>query len=266
MLGGWLRGFLLGTAVPRDGRSKPRSWQTAEVATSPPELSIDRGASVQRHQLDADSWVEIASGFVPEAAAHFDRLVDSVPWSQTEVLRYDRYVPEQRLSAGVRPEGDDLLRQTQLHLASRHRVRWDGVAAIWYRNGDDFQGMHSDREMRWLDDTLIAIVVLGARRPFVVRPRRPLREVAERVPAGEHPDDLVLEPGDGDLLIMGGACQRDWLHGIPKADTDQGRISLTWRWTSRRGRPDTNPTFYDGRSFSDGPHRAPTRSRGGRGR
>ena len=60
-------------------------------------------------------------------------------------------------------------------------------------------------------------------------------------------------PGEGDLLVMGGAAQRDWLHGIPAADTDRARISLTWRWTSRRGRPDTNPAYSEGRQFSDAP-------------
>jgi hypothetical protein len=83
----------------------------------------------------------------------------------------------------------------------------------------------------------------------------------ERVPAGSDPSDVVLMPGEGDLLIMGGACQRDWLHGVPQASTDQPRISLTWRWTSRRGRPDTNPTYYDGRHFSDAARRAGSRSR-----
>lgn len=225
------------------------------------DLEIDRQAPVERHRLDDASWVDVATGFVPAAGSHFERLRDGLPWSATEVLRYDRYVPEQRLSTGVRADGDELLRQCELHLRSRHRVAWQGVAAILYRDGTDFQGLHADREMRWLDETLIAILVLGARRPFVLRPRRPLAEVAERVPAGADPDDLVLHPGEGDLLVMGGACQRDWLHGIPKSDGAEGRISLTWRWTSRRGRPDTNPTFYDGRSFSDGPRRPPTRGR-----
>ena len=68
-------------------------------------------------------------------------------------------------------------------------------------------------------------------------------------------------PGEGDLLVMGGACQRNWLHGIPAADTDRARISLTWRWTSRRGRPDTNPAYSEGRQYSDGPRRPGSRSR-----
>jgi alkylated DNA repair dioxygenase AlkB len=187
-------------------------------------------------------------------------VLADTPWQQTEVLRYDRYVPERRLSAGLRAADRPLTRQVEMHLQSRWRVKWDGVAAILYRNGDDFQGFHGDREMRWLDDTLIAIVVLGERRPFVLRPRATSTQL-DRTPAGQHPDDVVLLPGQGDLLVMGGACQREWLHTVPVAATDRPRISLTWRWTSRRGRPDTNPTYYDGRSFSDATRQAPTRAR-----
>jgi alkylated DNA repair dioxygenase AlkB len=229
------------------------------VAT-PDQLTIDRTAPVRRIELDRGSWVDVVDNFVHDADRHFDALVAEVGWQETEVLRYDRYVPEKRLSAGVHAESRPLLRQIDLHLQSRYRVRWDGVAAILYRDGEDFQGFHGDREMRWLDDTLIAIVVLGERRPFVLRPRATSSQL-DRTPAGRHPDDIVILPGHGDLLVMGGACQRDWLHTVPPADTTLPRISLTWRWTSRRGRPDTNPTYYDGRSFSDGPRRPGSRLR-----
>ena len=226
----------------------------------PSDLTIDRSAPVDRRQLDDGSWVELIAGFVRDPRAEMASLHQRTSWQQSEVLRYDRYVPEKRLGAQVRAETVPLLRQTELHLGSRWRVRWDGVAALLYRDGSDFQGFHGDREMRWLDDTLIAIVVLGQRRPFVLRPRS-TSDRYTRVPAGDHHDDVVLTPGEGDLLVMGGACQRDWLHTVPPADTDQPRISLTWRWTSRKGRPDTNPGYYDGRSFSDGPRRPPTRTR-----
>jgi alkylated DNA repair dioxygenase AlkB len=222
------------------------------------DLTIDRGARVERTDLDDTSWVDFTSGFVRDAEAQFRNLFDEVGWASTEVLRYDRYVAEKRLSAGLRGDDRPLTRQVGMHLQSRYRVAWTGVAAILYRDGDDFQGFHGDREMRWLDDTLIAIVVLGERRPFVLRSRS-ASDRLDRTPAGEHPDDVVLMPGHGDMLVMGGACQRDWLHTVPPTTTDLPRISLTWRWTSKSGRPDTNPTFYDGRSFSDGPRRPPTR-------
>lgn len=227
----------------------------------PDELAIDRQAPVRRLDLDATSWVDLVEGFVRDPDAQFRAVRDTTPWQATEVLRYDRYVPERRLSAGLAADRLPVLRQTELHLRARHRVRWTGVAAIWYRNGEDFQGFHGDRELRWLDDTLIAIVVLGVRRPFVLRPRRPGPQTRGGPPAGTGPDDVVLMPGHGDMLIMGGACQRDWLHTVPAAETSEERISLTWRWTSRRGRPDTNPTYYEGRQFSDRPRRPGSRAR-----
>jgi alkylated DNA repair dioxygenase AlkB len=223
-------------------------------------LLIDRHAAIERIALPPTSWVELVPGFVRDADAAFTELHESVSWQQAEVLRYDRYVPERRLGAGVRSDASPMLHQTDLHLRSRFRVPFTGVAAILYRNGEDFQGLHSDREMRWLDDTVIAIVVLGARRPFVLRQRAAGGVPVERVPAGSDPNDVVLTPGEGDLLIMGGAAQREWLHGVPQASTDRPRISLTWRWTSRRGRPDTSPTYYDGRQFSDASRRPGSRS------
>jgi hypothetical protein len=95
----------------------------------------------------------------------------------------------------------------------------------------------------------------------VFRQRQPLANNPVRGHAGELEGDIVVMPGEGDLLVMGGAAQRDWLHGIPAADTDRARISLTWRWTSKRGRPDTNPAYSEGRQFSDDPRQPGWRSR-----
>ena len=66
---------------------------------------------------------------------------------------------------------------------------------------------------------------------------------------GEPPLDLA--PASGDLLVMGGRTQQDWLHAVPKSPTAmRDRVSVQWRWTSTRGRPDTAPSFYDARRFS----------------
>lgn len=230
-------------------------------------LVIDRRAVAERTVLGngvlgEGSWVDLVRGFVRDPSAELDAILTETDWQQNETLRYDKYVPERRLAAGLRADSRALLRQTELHLRAAYRQPLEGVAAILYRTGDDFQGLHSDREMRWLDDTVIAILVLGQRRPFVIRERtRWVDSLADRVPAGQDPSDLVLLPGEGDLLVMGGRCQADWLHGVPAADTPNPRISLTWRWTSRRGRPDTNPGYFDGRQFSDRPRQPGTRTR-----
>ena len=235
---------------------------TGGVDASADELRIDRRAPVQRIELAPNSWVDLIPAFVRNAEAAFTELHKQLGWEQTEVLRYDHYVPENCLGTGVRTDAYPLLRQIDLHLRSRFRVQFTGVAAILYRDGRDFQGLHSDREMKWLDETLIAITVLGTRRPFVLRPRLGHGVPVDRIPAGRAAEDVVLTPGEGDLLVMGGACQREWLHGVPAAPgVERARISLTWRWTSRRGRPDMNPTYYDGRRFHEGPRQAGSRGR-----
>ncbi len=236
---------------------------TCQVTSAPlDELSIDRRAPTVRTPLGEGSWVDLVTGFVRAPLDAMSALQAEASWQQNETLRYDKYVPERRLSAGLRPSSRPLLQQTDMHLRATYRQQMDGVAAILYRNGDDFQGLHSDREMRWLDDTLIAIVVLGQRRPFVIRQRGPWADsLVNRVPAGQAPDDLVLLPGEGDLLVMGGRCQADWLHAVPAFETQNPRISLTWRWARRVGRPDTNPGYADGRQFSDRPRQPGQRAR-----
>ena len=93
------------------------------------------------------------------------------------------------------------------------------VLANRYRSGDDSMGLHADDEPELGPDPLVAIVSLGAARRLVVKPRR--KEGHER-------HDLEL--GHGTLLVMGGTCQRHYVHGVPRqAGTKGERISLTFR-------------------------------------
>ena len=63
---------------------------------------------------------------------------------------------------------------------------------------------------------MVAIVALGEARPFLVRPSGGGRS-------------RRFQPGSGDLLVMGGACQRDWEHTVPKVRSAGARISVTFR-------------------------------------
>ena len=56
-------------------------------------------------------------------------------------------------------------------LERRYRRRLHGPALNYYRDGRDSVAWHADRELRVLDDTIIAIVTLGTRRPFLLRPK-----------------------------------------------------------------------------------------------
>jgi alkylated DNA repair dioxygenase AlkB len=101
-------------------------------------------------------------------------------------------------------------------------VPFGGPFLNYYRDGRDSVAWHGDTEMRHVEDTRVAILTLGAARPFLLRPR-----------GGGRSRDL--RPGSGDLLVMGGACQRDWEHAVPKTAHAGPRISVSVRWTSGRG-------------------------------
>jgi alkylated DNA repair dioxygenase AlkB len=87
-----------------------------------------------------------------------------------------------------------------------------------YRDGRDSVAWHGDTTGRGgTQDTVVAIVSLGAPRALLLRPRG-------GGPAIRH--DL----GHGDLLVMGGSCQRTWEHAVPKTSRATGpRISVQFR-------------------------------------
>lgn len=185
------------------------------------EPRVDLAAGFVRVALDDGSWVDLARGWLLGADTLFDVLVERAEWRQGRRPMFDRLVDDPRLSCGFRR--DDPLPHPALDtigraLDARYGVSLRGPALNYYRDGRDSVAPHRDRELRQLDDTLIAIVTLGATRPFLVRP----------LGGGASRD---LSPGAGDLLVMGGATQRGWEHGVPKVARAGPRISVTWRWS-----------------------------------
>jgi alkylated DNA repair dioxygenase AlkB len=136
---------------------------------------------------------------------------------------YDRVLDDPRLSRWFAP-GEPLphaaLETTGARLVRQLGVPLAGPALNYYRDGADSVAWHADRELRELDDTRIAILTLGAQRPFLVRPKGGGRS-------------RNLAPAAGDVLVMGGACQLRWEHSVPKTRGGGPRISCSWRWTRR---------------------------------
>jgi alkylated DNA repair dioxygenase AlkB len=211
--------------------------------------AVRRGVSVERTWLDERSWVDVVRGWVEGAEVLYDTLVRSVRWRQGRLFRYERWIDERRMGAGYgagQVPPDPAIADAQRALRARYGVPFDGFGLGWYRDGRDFQAFHRDRDLRWLDDTLIALLVLGARRPFHLRPRAN-RYVHEAPNRGATHD---FAPGHGDLLVMGGQCQVGWEHSVPPApEVRGGRISVQWRWTSRTGRPVEGPSYRAPRVF-----------------
>jgi alkylated DNA repair dioxygenase AlkB len=218
---------------------------TAERAGSEPGwLSADPVA--ERIQLDQRCWVDVVRGFVPRADEVHEELLRTVPWQQGRTFRYERWVDEPRLSSWQAGSGrHPALVEAEAWICRRYRVHFAGVALALYRDERDSVAFHRDRELRWLEDTVIGVLSMGTGRPWLMRPITGRRE---------DPDDstgaIDLAPASGDLLVMGGRCQAAWLHAVPKLRVPtRARTSAQWRWTSRRGRRDPNPSYYAPRHF-----------------
>jgi alkylated DNA repair dioxygenase AlkB len=203
---------------------------------------------VERVDLDATSWVDVARGLVVDADAVHDELLATATWEQGAVFRYEKHVPEPRMM-GMLPQGQrhPALVAVTTWLTRRYRVQFPGVALVQYRDERDSVGFHRDRELRWLDDTIIGVATFGARRPWLMRPIGSNRYAVD----DDLADAIDLSPASGDVLVMGGRSQADWLHAVPKVHGRvRSRISAQWRWTSKRGHRDTNPNFSAPRHFS----------------
>jgi alkylated DNA repair dioxygenase AlkB len=208
---------------------------------------LDPSASVERLSLDESSWVDVVRGFVPQADEVHDELVANAAWEQGRVFRYERWIDDPRLSSWQAGSArHPALIEAEAWISRRYRVRFDGVALAHYRNERDGVGFHRDRELRWLDDTVIGVLTMGAARPWLMRPL-----TGQRAESDDLTGVLDLAPASGDLLVMGGRCQAAWLHAVPQTRArSRSRVSAQWRWTSRRGRRDPNPSFYAPRHFS----------------
>ena len=182
-----------------------------------------------RTELDATTWVEHTPGWLDGADRIFDELVERLPLRQrTGVHMFDRIVDEPRLSAWwCVDSGDreplDILHDMRLLLADRYGEPFDSIGFNLYRDGDDSVAWHGDRHRHVVTNPVIAIVSVGAPRPLRLRPRAGTQR-AERL------SSRSWNLGNGDLFVMGGACQHDWEHTVPKVRHTTGpRLSITFR-------------------------------------
>lgn len=202
------------------------------------EPHVDRAVPIERLDLDDTAWVDVARGWMAEPESLYEHLLSEVPWETSRLYRYDHEVEERRLGASWRsgtPLPHPALAEATRVLQHRYGVQFGGFGMIQYRDGGDGQAFHRDTDMRWLDDTIIAILSLGAQRLWTLRPRSARHTDA---PGKGAVHDLA--PASGDLLVMGGSCQAGWEHSVPylgAAAPVGPRISVQWRFARRTGRP-----------------------------
>jgi alkylated DNA repair dioxygenase AlkB len=197
-------------------------FQTTIFETSAPALrDLD---ATERHPLTRGAWVDVRHDWLAGADDVLERLVADVPWRAERRPMYDRIVDVPRL-VHTYAEGEalphPLLTTAREALSAHYRPELgeDFLTAgcCYYRDGRDSVAWHGDTFGRGsTHDTMVAIVSFGNPRRLALRPRG----------GGE---SVSFEMGHGDLLVMGGSCQRTWEHAVPKVAHAGPRISVQFR-------------------------------------
>ncbi|NOL45450.1 alpha-ketoglutarate-dependent dioxygenase AlkB [Kribbella sandramycini] len=194
-----------------------------------PELgSLD---GVTRAELGRGAWVDVLPGWLSGADQVYERLARDVPWYAERRQMYDRVVDVPRLLCFYEESQDlplpilDAARDAlSAYYAAELGEPFRTAGLCFYRDGRDSVAWHGDRIGRGnTEDTMVAILSVGEPRVLALRPR----PGSMSGPVGS----TVRYPlGHGDLIVMGGSCQRTWEHAIPKATGRIGpRISIQFR-------------------------------------
>lgn len=203
------------------------AWQPSLLDVQfpgPGHVEVDAGFhDVRRRHLGDGAWLDLAPGWCRGADGLFAELLAATPWGpQRHVRMYDRVLAEPRLThRWDAADAPVALRDMAARLGGRYGVDFTQVGANLYRDGADGVAWHGDRVARELPHAVVALVSLGAVRPFRLRPAGGGRSV-------------TLCPGPGDLLVMGGSCQRTWQHCVPKRAVAGPRISVQFRHAYQR--------------------------------
>ncbi|MBM0238093.1 alpha-ketoglutarate-dependent dioxygenase AlkB [Micromonospora sp. ATA32] len=182
---------------------------------------------LRRHQLSRGAWVDHLPGWVHGSDPVLETLLRDVPWRAERRTMYDAEVDVPRLLywySEHRPLPHPVLTAARAAL-TRHYAAELGEPFVTagmclYRSGRDSVAWHGDTQGRSAHtDTMVAIVSFGSPRPLLLRPRG----------GGA---SLRFPLGHGDLVVMGGSCQRTWEHAIPKTSRPVGpRVSVQFRPT-----------------------------------
>ena len=204
--------------IPSDTYSDTYSDDT------PSDVLVCKG--LNRTELSGGAWLDVCPAWLPGADELFLRLYDTVPWAAERRPMYDRVVDVPRLLSFY---GEDvplpdpaLLRAREAldrHYADELGEPFRTAGLCLYRDGRDSVAWHGDRIGRGrTEDTMVAIISLGSPRTLMLRP------------LGGGGAVLRHDLGHGDLVVMGGSCQRTWQHAIPKTSRAVGaRISVQFR-------------------------------------
>lgn len=158
--------------------------------------------------------------FIDKPEDLFDLLVSNVPWDERMTARktasfgkaYNYSQMDYPYQAFL-PELEAIIAQLKPVIGFEP----NNCLLNYYMDGKSKMGYHSDQTDILEAGTGIAIVSLGEQRILK------FRSIAD-------PEQFIAyELSPGSLVYMTQEIQKYWQHAIPKSDTEQGRISLTFR-------------------------------------
>ena len=220
----------------------PHLWRRRHVLGSTHERLFSMGSVMQALLFDRSdrpeptplaprrvepgpgSWVDHQPGWLHGHSALFEQLRAELRWREAERPMYERVVPVPRLLASFPEAGEpEVLHELAVALTAHYGRQLHPAHAALYRCGRDSVAMHSDHvgpERKV--DSIVVILSLGEPRTFHVK-AKPNGAGAPR--AGLFRWRL----GWGDLLVLGGRIQADFLHGVPKVASALPRMSVMFR-------------------------------------
>lgn len=192
-----------------------------DLFSSRGDLAVDTAfTTATRTVLDADSWIEVVPGWLSGSDTLFELLATAVPWKQHYRRVFDQMFLEPRLTAEYCDIGEVPHRplvDIAAALSRHYGVKYDSLWLNLYRDGRDGTGWHRDRFSCRRPYCVVPVLTLGATRRFLLKPRNGGPSIA-------------FAPRSGDLIVMGGRCQEDWLHGVPKTPRAlEPRISVNFQ-------------------------------------
>jgi alkylated DNA repair dioxygenase AlkB len=180
---------------------------------------------IRRTWLGLGAWIDVLPGWLAGADELFEQLARDVPWRAERRKMYDHVVDVPRLLAFYgaddalpHPVLDEARDALSAHYGDELGEPFATAGLCYYRDGRDSVAWHGDRTGRGAqEDTMVAILSVGEPRDLLLRPM--------------HGGESVRRPlGHGDLIVMGGSCQRTWEHSVPKTTRATGpRISIQFR-------------------------------------
>ncbi|GAA3523495.1 alpha-ketoglutarate-dependent dioxygenase AlkB [Amycolatopsis ultiminotia] len=182
-------------------------------------------SAVRRTELSRGAWIDVLPGWLAGSTDLFTHLAADVPWQAERRKMYDRVVAVPRLLCFYpehAPLPHPILTEARAALSAHYSAElgepFRTAGLCYYRDGQDSVAWHGDNLGRGnVEDTMVAILSVGAERHLTLRPRG--GGDSHRYPLGH-----------GDLIVMGGSCQRTWEHAIPKTTRTVGpRISIQFR-------------------------------------